>query len=99
MTDKKELQFEKGLQELEGIVRDLESGELTLDDALKRYEEGIKYSRALQGKLEEATKKIEVLSKQLDGTLEAKPLELGEEKKNTPAKKKISKTDSVDLLI
>ena len=86
MTDDKNVKFEKGLEELEKIVTELESGELTLDEVLKRYEQGVKISRLLQGKLEEATQKIEVLTKNLEGKLEAKPLEPGATDKKTPRK-------------
>jgi exodeoxyribonuclease VII small subunit len=74
MSDEKSIKFEKGLEDLEKIVAELESGELALDEVLKRYEQGVKISRLLQVKLEEATKKIEVLTKNLNGDLEIKPL-------------------------
>jgi exodeoxyribonuclease VII small subunit len=72
--DAKNVKFEKGLEDLEKIVAELESGELALDEVLKRYEQGVKISRLLQAKLEEATKKIEVLTKNLNGEMETKPL-------------------------
>ncbi len=62
-------QFEKALEDLEKIVEAMESGELTLDQALKKYEEGVGLVRACQSKLTEAEKKIEVLTKTLDGSL------------------------------
>ncbi len=83
----KNVKFEKGLEELEKIVTELESGELTLDEVLKRYEQGVTISRLLQGKLEEATQKIEVLTKNLEGKLETKPLELGVNEKKASRKK------------
>lgn len=91
----KNVKFEKGLEELEKIVTELESGELTLDEVLKRYEQGVKISRLLQGKLEEATQRIEVLTKNLEGKLETKPLELGTSDKKTSRKK----ASGEDLLI
>jgi len=49
MSDElKNLKFEKGLEDLEKIVQDLESGELALEDALKRYEKGVQLSQVLQ---------------------------------------------------
>jgi exodeoxyribonuclease VII small subunit len=99
MSDEKNIKFEKGLEELEKIVSELESGELTLEDVLKRYEQGIKMSRLLQGRLEEATKKIEVLMKNADGSLKTQPLTLeGNEKKSASSSKKNSSTNE-DLLI
>lgn len=63
------LDFEKALQELEQVVEALEGGSLTLDQALKRYEEGVALVRACQIKLSETEKKIEILTKNLDGSL------------------------------
>lgn len=99
MTESKDIKFEKGLEDLETIVRALEAGELSLEDALKQYETGIKLSRLLQGKLEEASKKIEVLTKSMDGSLTAKPLELGSDEKSETKKKRSAKSGSEDLLI
>ncbi len=62
-------QFETALEDLEKIVEAMESGELTLDQALKKYEEGVGLVRACQSKLVETEKKIEVLTKSLDGSL------------------------------
>ena len=55
--------FEKSLEKLEDIVSKMEGGELSLDDAMKNYEEGIKLSRFCYKKLGEAEKKIEKLVK------------------------------------
>jgi len=68
-------QFEKALENLEKIVESMESGELTLDQALKKYEEGVGLVRACQAKLTEAEKKIEVLTRTLDGSLKKEPFE------------------------
>ncbi len=62
-------QFENALENLEKIVESMESGELTLDQALKRYEEGVALVRACQSKLVETEKRIEVLTRTLDGSL------------------------------
>jgi len=56
-----EQKFEDALNKLEKIVNDLEDGELKLDDAIKKYEEGVKLSRVCNKKLNEITKKIKVL--------------------------------------
>ncbi|MDD5011908.1 MAG: exodeoxyribonuclease VII small subunit [Phycisphaerae bacterium] len=63
--------FEKGLKQLEELVKKMESGEIPLEEALKMYEEGIRLSRELERILTDAEKKIEILSK--DGKI--KPLE------------------------
>ncbi len=70
-----ELSFEKSLEKLEKIVSELETGDITLDDALNRYEEGIKLSRLCQEKLSQAENKIEVLSRNAKGEWVKKPFE------------------------
>ncbi len=81
-------QFEKALAELEKIVEALEAGELSLDEALKQYEEGVKLTRACQAKLQEAEKKIEILTKGLNGDLKAVPFETDSFEDSLPSKKK-----------
>lgn len=53
--------FEKALDQLEQIVRDMESGELNLESALKKFEEGMKLSKYCSEKLDETEKKISLL--------------------------------------
>ncbi|WP_299787191.1 exodeoxyribonuclease VII small subunit [uncultured Shewanella sp.] len=55
------LTFEESLCELERIVSDLEQGDVSLDDALKQFERGIKLVRNSQGKLEQAQQKVAIL--------------------------------------
>nr|WP_283107237.1 exodeoxyribonuclease VII small subunit [Shewanella marinintestina] len=55
------LSFEDSLSELEKIVTDLEHGDVSLDDALKQFERGIKLVRNSQNKLENAQQKVAVL--------------------------------------
>ena len=59
--------FEAALKQLEEIVQKLEKGELTLEQSLTLYEEGIRLSRLCHGKLEEAEGKIEMLVKNARG--------------------------------
>lgn len=61
--------FEKALAELETIVGKMESGELTLDDSLEKYEEGIKLARFCKDKLDKAEKRIEIVVKNADGSI------------------------------
>jgi len=56
-----ELKFEEALKKLEKIVEDLEKGDLSLDEALKKYQEGIELSRLCSQRLENAKKKIDIL--------------------------------------
>ena len=55
------LSFEESLSELETIVAQLEQGEVSLDDALKQFERGIKLVRQSQSKLEQAQQKVSIL--------------------------------------
>ena len=54
--------FEQSLQELERIVAELETGKLGLSEALARYEQGVQHLKACQQLLDEAERKIELLS-------------------------------------
>ena len=67
MKKNEEPRFEQALAALEKIVERLEKGELTLEESLKLYEEGIRLSRLCHGKLEEAEGKIEMLIKDAKG--------------------------------
>lgn len=53
--------FEEALQKLEDIVEELEGNELPLEEALKKFEEGIKLSKVCQRKLNETERKITTL--------------------------------------
>ena len=58
--------FEAGLQELENIVREMESGELPLERALELFEKGMKLSEACRKQLEEAEARVELLVRKGD---------------------------------
>jgi exodeoxyribonuclease VII small subunit len=72
-SNKKNKSIEGKLKQLEEILEELESGELELDDALKKFEQGIKLSRDCQKTLEQAELKIKVL---MDGQLKDSTEEL-----------------------
>lgn len=67
------LSFEKALERLESIVEEMESGQLSLENALKKFEEGVKLSQLCTQKLNETEKKISLLMEQGDGTVVEKP--------------------------
>jgi exodeoxyribonuclease VII small subunit len=67
--------FETSLKKLEDIVKRLEAGSLSLEDSLKAFEEGVKYSAFCSGKLDEAERRVEILLKQKDGSLKREPFE------------------------
>ena len=58
--------FEAGLQELERIVKEMESGELPLERALELFEKGMQLSESCRKQLEEAETRIEVLVRKGD---------------------------------
>lgn len=70
-----ELKFEEALKKLEGIVGQLETGDLALEASLAKYEEGIRLVRFCQKKLEQAKKKVEMLVKTKDGRVGTEPFE------------------------
>lgn len=74
-----EQKFEEAFQKLEAIVKKLEEGNLSLEEALKSFEEGVRLSRFCSKKLDEAEKKVEILLKESDGRLSAKPFSLEKE--------------------
>lgn len=55
--------FEEALKKLEDIVREMESGDLTLEKSLKSFEEGVRLSRFCAKKLDEAERRIDILLK------------------------------------
>ena len=77
MAEKKAaVNFEKAIKDLERIVEDLESGELSLEQSLKTFEKGIKLTRQCQGELEKAELKVKKLVEE-NGELKTKPLTNG----------------------
>ena len=68
-----EQKFEKDLERLEQLVEALEGGGLSLDDALRRFEEGIKLARRCEKTLSEAERKIEMLTKNAQGEIVTEP--------------------------
>jgi len=67
--------FEDALDKLEKIVSKLEEGDLPLEESLRLFEEGIRLSRFCNQKLDEAEKRVEILSKGKDGILRARPFD------------------------
>lgn len=67
------IKFETAVEKLEGIARKLESGDLTLEESLKAFEEGIGLARACEKLLQEAKGKVEQLVKKDSGKWERVP--------------------------
>jgi exodeoxyribonuclease VII small subunit len=66
-TEAQNKNFEAGLAALEKIVRELERGDLPLEESLKLFEEGVRLSRECQERLSQAERRIEVLLSDTDG--------------------------------
>lgn len=64
------IDFEKAMADLEGQVQRLESGELSLEEALKAFEAGIRLTRDCQQALAEAEQKVQLLLEKGDGSTE-----------------------------
>ena len=67
---KEEKSFEEMMQDLENIAKDLESGKLTLDESVQKFEEGMELSKKCSTILENAEKKITMLVKDKQGNVE-----------------------------
>jgi exodeoxyribonuclease VII small subunit len=71
--------FEEHLTKLESVVEQLERGDLTLEDSVRLFEEGVKLSVACKAELEEAEGRVMVLVEGKGGKVEVKEMEEGEE--------------------
>lgn len=69
------LKFEAALEKLQGIVRELEGGEISLEDSIKKFEEGMALAKSCQEKLNQAEQKIEVLIRADKNGIVTKPFE------------------------
>jgi exodeoxyribonuclease VII small subunit len=67
--------FEKNIERLDAIVRQLEDADLPLEKALQIYEEGMKLSEVCQKQLQEAEGRIQVLMRRAGGKIVAEPFE------------------------
>ena len=69
--------FEEQLTALESVVERLERGDISLEESVKLFEEGLKLSNACKKELEAAEGKIELLVKQSNGEMKAVDMDLG----------------------
>ena len=79
MTAQKTIDLEKALTELEELVEELESGDLPLEKAMKKFEQGIKLTRTCQSALKEAEQKVEILLKGAGGEDVLEEFDAGED--------------------
>jgi len=73
--DQQNKKFEAALEELEQVVEQLESGDLSLEDSLTAFEKGVGLVKLCNQKLTEVEKKVELLVKDKEGKLQLKPFE------------------------
>lgn len=71
----KELSFEKAMEKLEEIVKKLETGDLELEDALEKFEQGMKYSKYCLDVLDRTEKKITLLMQDENGNITQEPFD------------------------
>jgi exodeoxyribonuclease VII small subunit len=79
MSASKKIDLEKALSDLEALVEDLESGDLPLEKAMKKFEEGVKLTRGCQAALKEAEQKVEILLKSAGGEEQLDAFQIDEE--------------------
>jgi exodeoxyribonuclease VII small subunit len=65
--------FEQSIKQLERIVQELEGGDLPLETAIKKFEEGMKLTKFCSEKLDETEKKVSILLKNAEGRIVEKP--------------------------
>lgn len=88
----KQQNFESSLSSLEKIVRQLEQGDLSLEESLKLFEDGVKLSRECQERLSQAERRIEILLSDGDGNPALQAInkdDLGAEKQAPKIKRRI----------
>jgi exodeoxyribonuclease VII small subunit len=73
--------FEQSMKQLEQIVRELESGDLPLELALKKFEEGVELSKFCSQKLEETERRITLLMQNNSGSVVEKPFPSADDEK------------------
>lgn len=94
--------FEKDLEALEKIVEELEEGGISLDESLKKFEEGMRLAQRCDKALNAAEKKIELLTRNASGELETEPFgddEAGEDEDapaDRPARKRAAAESDED---
>ena len=76
--------FEKAFRDLEKIVHRLEGEEMSLDESLRLFEEGIRLSRFCHQRLEEVEKKIELILSDAKGNAVTEPFDAGDEDEDEP---------------
>jgi exodeoxyribonuclease VII small subunit len=87
MSTDKELTFEAALARLEQTVAEMEGGQLTLEQSIARFEEGMKLSRFCAAQLDAIERRIEVLVRKADGSVQWQPADLAPPEEQAPQEK------------
>ena len=66
---RKSINFETAIEELESLVEEMEQGEISLEDSLKKFERGIELTRTCQKALQEAEQKVQILIEKKEGDI------------------------------
>jgi exodeoxyribonuclease VII small subunit len=77
--------FEDELKELEAIVSQIDSGELSLEESISAFERGVMLVKALNGKLDEVERKVELLTRSAAGELRTAPFEESPDEESSAA--------------
>ncbi len=72
--------LETQLKELEQIVEHLEQGDITLEESLKLFEQGVQLARACQQALQEAEQKVRILTVDENNNQQLKPFQIDDER-------------------
>lgn len=75
----KDINFEEAMTRLEGEVKRLESGNMTLDESIAAFEEAVKLIRVCNEKLENAERRVRILTEGADGSITDLPFDIGDE--------------------
>ncbi len=78
-VDVEKLSYKEASQELERIIRSLESGDMELEDSLESYTRGVALLKSLRTRLAEAEQKVSVLLQDIDGTDKLVPADAADE--------------------
>ncbi len=71
--------FEESMEQLETIVKELESGRLPLEKAIKKFEQGMKYSEICHNILDATEKKLVTILKDSNGNVKEEPFDMNDE--------------------
>lgn len=75
----KDINFEEAMTRLEGEVKKLESGNMTLDESIAAFEEAVKLIRICNDRLENAERRVRILTETADGSITDVPFDLTDE--------------------